>query len=66
MLAHLHGCRQHPRRVDVSVAMNLSELKKLCPRESRNRSQHARLVAVTQMILKADHAVSVSHQVLLT
>src|SRR5882672_191326 len=66
MRAHLHGWLKHARRIDVGVAMNLAELKKLCAFKSRNQTQHARLFAITQMILKADHAVRVSHQVLLT
>src|SRR5438876_3799240 len=65
MRAHLHGWLKHARRVEVGVAMNLSELKKLCAFKSRNQTQHARLLAITQMILKADHAVSISHKVFL-
>src|SRR6266852_4115829 len=66
MRAHLHGWLKHARRIDVGVAMNLAELEKLCAFKSRNQTQYARLFAITQMILKADHAVRVSHQVLLT
>src|SRR5207302_442427 len=66
MRAHLHGWPQDARAVDVGIAMNLSELEKLCPFESRNRAQNSRLFAVTQMILKSDHAVRVSNQVFLT
>src|SRR5713101_7577282 len=55
MLAHLHGCREHAWRVDVSVAMNLAKLKELGAFEPWNCAQHPRLFAITQMILKTYH-----------
>ena len=66
MLAHLHGCREDARSVDISVAMNLAELQKLCALESGNQTQHTRLLAITQMILKADQTISVGHQIFLS
>src|SRR5262245_16497641 len=65
MLAHLHGCRQYSGRVDISVPVNLSELQKFGAFQSGNHAQHAGLFTITEMILKADHAVSISHEVFL-
>src|SRR5260370_28177556 len=39
MLAHLHGWLKHARSVDISVAVNLAELQKLCALESGNQTQ---------------------------
>ena len=41
--------------------MNLSELKEFRALETGNHSQHAGLLAIPQMVLKANQAVSVGH-----
>ena len=46
--------------------MNLAELQKLCVLEPGNQAQDAGLLAITQVVLKAYHAVGVGHQILLT
>src|SRR5438128_9173118 len=66
MLAHLHGWLEHARSVDISVPMNLTELKKLRAFKSRNHSQHTCLIAISQMILETNETKRISHQVLLT
>src|ERR1044072_4099058 len=65
MLTHLHGCRQYAGSVDICVSVDLTKLQKLSVRESRNHTQHARLLAIAQMILKTDHAVGVGHEIFL-
>src|SRR5690349_24209414 len=65
MRAHLHGWPHDLRPVDVSVSMNLSELQKLRVLETRDQTQHACLFRIAQMILKADHAIRISHEIFL-
>src|SRR5438093_1150861 len=65
MLAHLHGWLEHARAIDISVPMNLTELKKLSAFKSRNHSQHSCLIAVSQMVLETNDTKRISHQILL-
>src|ERR1022692_2739789 len=63
--AQLQGGREQGRRIDVGVAMNLTEAEELRMFQSRNHAQDAGLLAELQMVLEADQVEAIGAQVFL-
>src|ERR1700677_996643 len=53
------------RRVDIGVAVNLSVAEKARSFEARDQTQHVRLLAKFQVILKSDKIVRIGPQIFL-
>src|SRR5215831_5834689 len=64
MSLHLQSFTQQSRRAYESIAVHLSETNELCPLETRNELQHALLLAVLEMALKAHDVVGIGHEIL--
>src|SRR5205085_5915167 len=62
---HLQRWTQERWRIDVGVAMNLSIAQESGILQSRDQAQNSCLLAVLQMILKADNVVGVGRQIFL-
>ncbi len=63
--AQLESGGYERRRIDISVAVDLSEAQELGRFETRNHPQHARLVAKFHVVLEADQVEAPRAQILL-
>src|SRR4051794_40644287 len=64
MPLHLESFLEQCWRVEIGIAMDLAIAEKVCVLKSWNETQHARLLAELQMVLKPDKVVRIGAQVL--
>src|SRR5262249_32735737 len=65
MHLHLQRRREQGRRIDVGITMNLSVAQEAAVLEAGNESQHARLFAKLQMVLKSDEVIGIRAEIFL-